>query len=408
MEAIGLLVAGVAHELNNPLASIVGFSHLLRTDPTLPADLRHQADLLVQEANRTRVIVQNLLDFARQRPPERVEMDLRPLLDSVLGLQTFVLARSRMTVEIDLEPDLPRIAVDRAQIQQVLINLTVNATQAIRAVDRAGTIRIAARASHDERGQPIVRIEVADDGPGVPASIVDRLFMPFTTTKAPGEGTGLGLSVSFGIVASHGGTLRHEPNASGGATFIIELPVGTATTRPAERPAPAGPALGAAPATGAAPDARAPGASGVTSGVTSPPAGTTGRPLRILVLDDEPSIREFLGRVLTRQGHEAILAQNGSTALDIVRSQRIDAILCDHRMAGMSGTEFHDAVMELAPDMAGRFAFMSGDVLNPELRAFADARQVHLLAKPFDIAAIGAIVATLVAGEPGRGPARPA
>jgi CheY-like chemotaxis protein len=166
--------------------------------------------------------------------------------------------------------------------------------------------------------------------------------------------------------------------------------------------------LGAAPATGAAGDARAPGPSGVTSGVTSPPAGTTDRPLRILVLDDEPSIREFLGRVLTRQGHEAILAQNGSTALDIVRSQRIDAILCDHRMAGMSGTEFHDAVMELAPDMAGRFAFMSGDVLNPELRAFADARQVHLLAKPFDIAAIGAIVATLVAGEPGRGPARPA
>jgi PAS domain S-box-containing protein len=402
MEAIGLLVAGVAHELNNPLASIVGFSHLLRTDPTLPADLRHQADLLVQEANRTRVIVQNLLDFARQRPPERVEMDLRPLLDSVLGLQTFVLARSRMTVEVDLEPDLPRIAVDRSQIQQVLINLTVNATQAIRAVDRAGTIRIGARAVRDEEGQPMVRIEVADDGPGVPASIVDRLFMPFTTTKEPGEGTGLGLSVSFGIVASHGGTLRHEPNASGGATFVIELPVGAATTRPAEPRAPAEPTTD--PDAGAA----APDADATASAATTPPAASPGRPLRILVLDDEPSIREFLGRVLTRQGHEAILVQNGTAALDIVRRDRLDAILCDHRMAGMSGTEFHDAVMEVAPEMAGRFAFMSGDVLNPELRAFADARQVHLLAKPFDIAAIGAIVATLVAGEPVRGPAGPA
>jgi len=409
MEAIGLLVAGVAHELNNPLASIVGFSHLIRTDPNLPADLRSQADLLVQEANRTRVIVQNLLDFARQRPPERVEMELRPLLDSVLGLQTFVLARSRMTVEVDLEPDLPRISVDRSQIQQVLINLTVNATQAIRSDNRPGTIRIQARSVRDELGPVAVRIEVADDGPGVPAAIVDRLFMPFVTSKEPGEGTGLGLSVSFGIVASHGGTLRHERNESGGATFIIELPVGPDATGSAGELARDGQEI----AVSSVPEAiaatgTATGATGATQGEAEPTPHAAAQdasraddsPLRILVLDDEPSIRDFLGRVLKRNGHDPILAASGAIALEIVRSAPPDAILCDHRMAGMSGTEFHDAVMEVAPELVGRFAFMSGDVLNPELLAFASARRIHLLAKPFDMAAVSDIVATLVAGVP--------
>ena len=139
MEAIGLLVAGVAHELNNPLAAIVAFSQLIRTDPGLPTDLRNQADMLVQEANRTRVIVQNLLDFARQRPPERVRTELRPLVDSILGLQSYVLHRNRLTVEVDIPDDLPPLLVDRSQLQQVLINLTVNSAQAIRETGRART-----------------------------------------------------------------------------------------------------------------------------------------------------------------------------------------------------------------------------------------------------------------------------
>jgi CheY-like chemotaxis protein len=402
MEAIGLLVAGVAHELNNPLAAIVGFSHLLRTDPNLPPDLRHQSDLLVQEANRTQVIVQNLLDFARQRPPERVEAELRPLIDSVLGLQSYVLARNRMKVIVDLEPGLPPLSVDRSQLQQVLINLTVNATQAIRALDRAGTIRIQARTVAGEGGRPTVRIEIADDGPGVPAAVVDRLFMPFVTTKEPGEGTGLGLSVSFGIVASHGGTLRHEPNRDGGATFIIELPVGPVpATEAAPTPGPArSPGAPPDPGTAATP-ASEPASAAAAPSRAAAPAAPPERRLRVLVLDDEPAIREFLGRVLARNGHEPILAETGATALQIVRTDPPDVILCDHRMAGMNGTEFHAAVMEIAPRLAGRFAFMSGDVLNPELREFADARGVHLLAKPFDIAAVGAIVSTLVAGSAG-------
>ncbi len=389
MDAIGLLVAGVAHELNNPLAAIVGFSHLLRTDPALPPDLRRQADLLVQEANRTRVIVQNLLDFARQRPPERVEVELRPLIDSVLGLQSYVFAQSKITVEVDVPPELPRIWVDRSQIQQVLINLTVNAAQAIRGLDRPGSISIRAEALETDRG-PQVRIAVADDGPGVPPAILGRLFMPFVTTKAPGAGTGLGLSVSFGIVAGHGGTLRYERNARGGATFSIELPAGPAAALTQPPPATTSSDAWAGPAT----------AQQALDGAATPPLAPGGRRPRVLVLDDEAAIRELLLRVLARHGFEPVLAETGELALEIVRTDPPDAILCDHRMAGMSGTEFLAAVVETSPNLAKRFAFMSGDVLNPELRAFAEAHGVHLLAKPFDVVALASFVATLVGQDP--------
>jgi PAS domain S-box-containing protein len=412
MEAIGLLVAGVAHELNNPLAAIVAFSQLIRTDPGLPTDLRSQADMLVQEANRTRVIVQNLLDFARQRPPERVRTELRPLVDSILGLQSYVLHRNRLTVEVDIPDDLPPLLVDRSQLQQVLINLTVNSAQAIRETGRPGAIRIEARASTSAAG-PTVRITIADDGPGIPDAILGRLFMPFVTTKEPGAGTGLGLSVSFGIIASHGGTLRHEPGPDRGATFVIELPVGAdedAVVDPADAPtegeAGLASAIGRAMASPPAATADAPSAdadplrSVAASGEPIGPQPATDRPIKVLVLDDEPSIRDFLGRVLRRSGYLPILAATGAAALEAINDDPPDAILCDHRMAGMSGTEFHAAVAGISPILGRRFAFMSGDVLNPELREFAQARGVHLLAKPFDIATVGSIVSDLLAIEP--------
>ena len=398
MEAIGLLVAGVAHELNNPLAAIIAFSQLIRTDPGLPIDLRSQADSLVQEANRTRAIVQNLLDFARQRPPERVATELRPLVDSILGLQSYVLHRNHLSVEVDIPADLPAILVDRSQLQQVLINLTVNSAQAIRDAGRPGTIRIEARASSDEAG-PIVRIAVLDDGPGLPSEVVGRLFMPFVTTKEPGAGTGLGLSVSFGIIAGHGGTLRHEPNPGGGASFVIELPVGRD-----ERGTGIVPSPGSAPAQprGGArlpPEAIATAPIEGSRGADGAAVGKASRASRVLVLDDEPSIRDFLGRVLVRAGYEPVIAATGAEALAAIRRDPPDAILCDHRMAGMTGTEFHDAVSAISPALGRRFAFMSGDVLNPELHDFAVTRGVQLVAKPFDIAAVASVVAALLTVE---------
>jgi two-component system, NtrC family, sensor kinase len=386
MEAIGLLVAGVAHELNNPLASIVAFSQLIRTDPQLPEDLRRQADLLIGEANRTRRIVQNLLDFARQRPPERVPTSIRELIDGVLALQSYTFGPSRIEATLEIPDDLPDVSLDRAQIQQVLINLTLNAAQAIEQQGGRGSIAIRAEQLAIPDGEPVVRLTITDDGHGIPEALRSRLFIPFFTTKAPGEGTGLGLSVSFGIVTGHGGTLRYEPGPAGvGSSFILELPIEPNT-----------------PATSPAPTRTVPQAPPVRDR-DSGAEGLAAKPWRILVLDDEPAIRDFLSRILRRGGHEPVLASDGRAALEIVKSDPPDAILCDHRMAGMSGIAFHVAVAEIDPELARRFVFMSGDVLNPELNDFAISRGISLLAKPFDIESVDRTVSRLLGPVSGGG-----
>ena len=376
MEAIGQLVAGVAHELNNPLASIVAFSQLMRRDPRLPADLQGDADLLVAEADRTRRIVQNLLDFARQRRPERHPTHLRRLVESVLDLQSYSVAAGRIEVTVEIADSVPLVAVDRAQLQQVLLNLTLNAIQAIRSTGEPGSIRIVASAVAGPDGAGTVRLEVADSGPGVPPDNRDRLFVPFFTTKEPGEGTGLGLPVSFGIVASHGGTLSFEPGPGGrGATFVVTLPVEDASGEQA-----------AADAEMRAADA----------GTAADPAAS---PAAVLVLDDEPSIRAFLGKALQSAGFEPIVVATGADAIAAVRDRpSIAAVLCDYRMAGMNGTEVHERLVAIRPELRDRFVFMSGDVLNAELASFAAANGASLLPKPFDLDTVQQTVREVVGG----------
>ena len=368
MEALGQLVAGVAHELNNPLASIVAFSQLIRTDERLPEDLRSDAQLLQQEAQRTRRIVGNLLDFARRRAPERVPTSVRALVDSVIALQSYGITAASIAVALDLPPDLPTIDVDRGQMQQVLLNVTLNAIQAIRSTGQAGTLAITGRRVTTDAGEPAVRLSVTDDGPGIPEDLRSRLFVPFFTTRAPGDGTGLGLSVSFGIVGAHGGRLWFEPGPGGrGAAFFLELPVhaatGAATARPAD-----GPNTGTA---------AAPTVPSHDLAAAAPP--------RVLVLDDEPAIRAFLTKALRLGRFDPVVAERGADAVELARAEAFDAVLVDHRMPDMSGLAVYEAIVAERPEMADRFVFMSGDVLNPELQQFIQGREIALLAKPFDL-----------------------
>ena len=400
MEAIGLLVAGVAHELNNPLAAIVGFSQLLRADPRLPADMKAMADQLIDQTDRTRRIVGGLLDFARQRPPERHPTPIRPLIQSVIDLQSYSYTAGRITVEVDISPDVPHVALDRSQIQQVLLNLTLNAVQAIGAARDHGTLRISAAPTADGSH---VRIGIEDDGSGIPEADRARLFVPFFTTKGPGEGTGLGLAVSAGIVIAHGGRLWHEPMDSGGSRFVIELPVHAVIE--------AGPSVEAGTVPVPVPDlpvssAVAPSTPTVPIPPTAPIASPTpasaapgphpdrvnGHPPRVLVLDDEQPIRDFLVKALRIAGVQAVAVGTGLEAVELAMTDEFDAMLCDHRMAGMSGTAVYEAIADVRPELAARFVFMSGDVLNPELRSFATDRGIGLLAKPFDLAAVSSTV----------------
>jgi PAS domain S-box-containing protein len=426
MEAIGQLVSGVAHELNNPLAAIIAFSQLLRSDTRLPEDMKHDAGLLVQEADRTRRIVQNLLDFARARPPERRPTGIGVLVQSVLELQSYALSTNRIQVQVEIPATLPEVDLDRAQLQQVLLNLTINAIQALRGRERKTPAHLWVTAalvkpkssSGVARNEKLlgdvqrVRITIRDDGPGVPESARARLFDPFFTTKQPGEGTGLGLSVSFGIVAAHLGHLWYEPGPGNvGSSFIIELPVTARTIDergltealdPDPRRGAGGPlprprsAKVAAAGKPVAPGPRVALTPAVSPPVTAEPPPKTRRP-RVLALDDEPSIRAFLRKALTLAGMDCSPFQDGAQALEGMRDTDFDVMLVDHRMAGMSGTEFYEAAIESRPGLARRVVFMSGDVLNPDLRGFATQRGIRLLAKPFDIDAVIRVVREVLA-----------
>jgi CheY-like chemotaxis protein/anti-sigma regulatory factor (Ser/Thr protein kinase) len=280
-----------------------------------------------------------------------------------------------------ISDDIPLVLMDRSQIEQVVINLTLNAARAIRSRTEQGNVRIVARAD----GDGMVRLSITDDGPGIPAASLPTLFEPSATTDGTGSISGLGLAVSRAMVVANGGTLRHESGPNGiGSTFVFELPIGPNGGTPAAAPHPPAPAYDPTPPVSAA------------SG--SHPSATSGPTLpRILILDDEAAIRDFLARILRRNGFDPVVAVDGESALAVVRTNPPQAILCDHRMAGMSGIAFHEAVAAIDPRLARRFAFMSGDTQNPELHDFATAHDILVLAKPFDIEGVARTLARLVA-----------
>jgi PAS domain S-box-containing protein len=382
MEALGQLISGVAHELNNPLSAIIAFSQLLRTDDRLPADMTHDADLLMQEADRTRRIVQNLLDFARQRRPERQSASLKDLIERTLELHAYALRAGQIDVHLELPDDLQPVHVDPGQIQQVLLNLTLNAIQAIRSTGRPGSITISAETVRRARAEHGIRLRVHDEGPGISIEARSHLFEPFFTTKPVGEGTGLGLSVSYGIVAAHGGRLWFEPGLERGATFMLELPAGSSPSSPAS------PAPGAEPAA-----VRPSSAARRPVALALEPTTRNGRrEAHILAVDDEASVRSLLERALTRGGHSVTVAASGAEALQKVAEEDFDLLLVDHRMSGMDGVDFYQRMVELRPELRNRAVLMSGDTLNPALQQFAAASGVRMLAKPFDVTSLMEVI----------------
>jgi signal transduction histidine kinase len=220
LSAVGELASGVAHEINNPLTTILGQAQLLLGRADVPMPVRERVEMMADEASRAARIVQNLLLFARHYPPERRPCSISDQVERVLALKTYQLERDKIRVLTEFTP-CPPVWADENKIQQVLLNLVQNAHQALVRVtsDRVLTLRVRPRADR-------VVIEVIDNGPGIPTDVLPRIFDPFFTTKPPGEGSGLGLSVSYGIIGQHGGKLFAEARPEGGAAFVIELPTG--------------------------------------------------------------------------------------------------------------------------------------------------------------------------------------
>src|SRR2546425_10914287 len=227
MSAIGQLIAGVAHDLNNPLASVVGFSDLLGGGPDGPPGLAEPLAIIRQEAERASAIVRNLLSFARRQEGERQPQSIRPILESTHQLLKNQLLAGRIELTLTFEPGLPEVEVHANQIKQVFVNIINNASQAIsssRHKEGGGRIEIVARCEPDG-----ISVSIADNGPGIPEAVAQRVFEPFFSTKTEGEGTGLGLSICLGIVKEHGGNISVDPGGAGGGrggTFTVELPAG--------------------------------------------------------------------------------------------------------------------------------------------------------------------------------------
>src|SRR5437868_3376029 len=220
MSAIGQLIAGVAHDLNNPLASVVGFSDFL-AETGVPASLEEPLLVIRQEAERAATIVKNLLSFARSQEGERGRQPIQELLDSTLVLIRNQLMAHKVEATLDVEPGLPEAEVNAIQIKQVFVNLINNASQAIASDAASGRIWITAK-----RAQDVIAVSVTDSGPGISEEVAARVFEPFFTTKPEGEGTGLGLSICQGIRKDPGGRITLESRPGSGATFTVELPVG--------------------------------------------------------------------------------------------------------------------------------------------------------------------------------------
>jgi signal transduction histidine kinase/CheY-like chemotaxis protein len=347
MSAIGQLVSGVAHEINNPLSVIMGYGQLLLSRG-VPEGLQRPMELMVQQADRMAKIVRNLLYFARQRPPERAPVDLNLVVEQTLALRVNQLTLSGIAVERDFQGGLPPVIGDAHQLQQVFLNLLLNAEQAIAPTGAAGRIVFRTRVVEGGRA---VRASVEDNGPGISPEIMPRVFEPFFTTKEVGTGTGLGLSVSYGIVEEHGGRLFAD-SEPGRTVFSLELPVGAA-----------------------------PGA-GFAGGAVVRPA-LIGQGRAALVVDDEPSIVEFIATLLRESGWHVDVAAGGRAALESVGLRRYDLIVSDIRMAEGGGEAFYREAVAVDPALATRFIFITGDTANDRAWAFLGDAKVPVLEKPF-------------------------
>jgi signal transduction histidine kinase len=356
LKALGTLLSGMAHELNNPLSTIQLSVQLMKRQHTLPEGVRKRLDAMEEECDRASRIIRDLLVFARRKPPERRRTDVTEIIRATLALQAPDFELGKIRVVSELSPT-PPILADAHQLQQVLLNLFTNATHAMRGHGGRGVLTVRAA----RQGGEIV-IHVEDDGPGIPSENLGRIFDPFFTTKGAGEGTGLGLSLSIGIVEAHGGRMAAENLPGRGARFTIRLPIGDG-------------------AEVAATTARPPAA---------PPQPA--RQASVLVVDDEERLRTILTDVLKSLGHHVDQAANGTQAMEKLTAGTYDLVMLDMRLPDVDGRAVWQWIGERRADLSGRVVFMTGDTMSVETQRFLSDSGRPFLTKPLSIDRVRAVV----------------
>ena len=349
MAALGQTISGVAHELNNPLATILSWSERL-AERSLDETARRGVAVIRGEAERAARIVRNLLTFARKRQSTRSLVDLNQIVRETIALRAYGQHITNIDVVMALASGLPAVLADAHQVQQVLLNLVINAEQAMLAANGRGSLVL--RTWHEaERGTVV--LQVSDDGPGVPVDVKSKIFDPFFTTKETGKGTGLGLTVAYAIVQEHGGTIRVDSPETGGASFTVELPVTVESPKPAKRMAP----------------------------LSESAAGAS-----VLLVEDERALAAAVGEALLEAGLKVDHAGDGEEALARVRQNNYDVVICDLKMPRVDGISLYRAIAAATPALARRVIFVTGDVAGADAERFLEESGCRWLAKPFRLA----------------------
>ncbi len=348
LAAVGELASGVAHEINNPLTAVIGFSELLMSRD-VPPEIKQDLRIINENAQRVARIVKNLLTFARQSKPGREYVDINSLVTQVLELRAYQMQNNNIEVSTQLAPELPRTMADPGQLQQVFLNIVINAEQAMRETQNKRRLLV-----KTERVGNFIRVSFKDTGPGIPPENLDKIFDPFFTTKEVGEGTGLGLSISYGVIKEHGGRIYAKSKPGQGATFVVELPI----VAEAEQAEPVEPS-------------------------EKEPGKVTGA--KIMVVDDEAGVRQFLSRALTQEGHKVETINDAKIALERLKRERYHLILLDIKMPGMDGFDFYRQIGKIAPSLQRRTVFITGDTLTPNTWDFLNRTKARYISKPFKL-----------------------
>jgi len=365
LASIGQMASGVAHEINNPLTSVIGFSQLLM-NKDIPDDIRANLQVINSQAQRVAKIVENLLTFARQHESCREYVDINESITKALELRSYEMRTNTTQLMTRLVPDLPQTLANANQIQQVVLNIILNAEKEMTKAHNRGKLSI-----KTERIGDRIRISFTDDGPGISKENLDRIFDPFFTTREVGDGTGLGLSICHSIIAQHGGRLYAESELGEGATFVIELPI-VADTDLTES----------------------------VEVIEEEPQEQGG--VKILVVDDEPTILHFLKILLTEQGYEVETVDSAHVALERLHSERYDLILLDIKLPVMNGIELYRHIEAMDLTLAQRIILITGDIMGASTKDFLDETKVPYIAKPFSIEHLNKEMNRILTKEPVR------
>ena len=366
MAVLGQTVSGVAHELNNPLATILTWSERL-SSRSLDDVAKRGIQTILSESERAAKIVRKLLTFSRKRHTTRGLIELNQIVRETLLLRAYDQRVSNIRTVEALADGLPTVFADPHQIKQVLLNLLVNAEQAMLSANGRGTMTI--RTWHDADQESVV-LEVNDDGPGVPDQVQEKIFEPFFTTKSVGQGTGLGLTVAYAIVQEHGGRIRIASKKGQGASFFVEFPLTTTVSQKVTRP--------------------------------TKSEDSTGKGARVLVAEDESALSTAVSEALVDAGFQVDCARDGQEALDRIKAETYDLLICDLKMPRMDGPTLHRLLTQIKPTLAHRTIFVTGDVAETENERFLEESGCRWLAKPFRLADLLAFANDVVSQLPRR------